>query len=170
MSNKDLIKSISSKSDQYTRSETGSRHVLKDSPFLPWEPHPQNPEGRYNGPGTGSLYLSDTLETCECEVRIDGKVAYKVNVDKMGLTKVLDLQQWSIDNPEYSGSLLTNSGSGGWEPTREIGDWAYGEGYQGIRYLSQYGNNRVNLLIYRDRACIRDEFFENESLKEEDIG
>ena len=159
MSKEDLISRISCQSAQYTTSVTGSFYVLKKPDYPPWEPYTDNPEGRYNGPCTGSLYLGDTLETCISEVGRTDKAAYQVDVDKINPGKIFDLAKWSIDNPSYSGSLLIHSASGGWEPTRKIGDWAYNEGYEGILFRSQYGNNWVNLLLYRNRVSIQEEFF-----------
>ena len=82
--------------------------------------------------------------------------------------KILDLSQWSIDNSVDSGSLLIPSGSNGWEPTHEIGDWAYGEGYDGIRFISRHGNSRINLVLYRDRLIVQPDNFTQVELPDED--
>ena len=154
-----LLSKIKRDADEYTTEVTGSFYVLKNPDYPPWQPYPNNPEGRYNGPCTGSLYLGDTLDTCIKEVGRIGKVAYKVVVDDMKAKKILDLESWCLVNPTYSGSLLIHSASNGWEPTREIGDWAYEKGYCGIRFLSQHGNNHINLLLYRDKINVQEGFF-----------
>lgn len=168
MSKEKMINEISSSLDKYITNETGSYYVLKNPDYPPWKPYANNPEGRYNGPCTGSLYLGDSLDTCIKEVGTEHKVAYKVVLDEMNPVKILDLEQWCKDNPEYSSSLLIKSESGGWEPTREVGDLAYGKEFQGIRFLSQYGDGRVNLLLYRDQVPIHHKYFKSIKLEKED--
>jgi RES domain len=148
MSPEELAQRIAADADRYTTRVTGSFFHFKDRQYDPWTPFAGN-EQRYNGPGTGSIYMAQSAEECRREVgTTNDKRAYRVDVSAIGPTKILDLWSWARDNPQLSGSLLQHSGSGGWEPTGEIANLAYAAGFEGIRFPSQHGNGGVNLVLY----------------------
>ncbi len=154
MSWKKHLDIINNNISKYTVKETGTYYNLKDKQYKPCDPNPNNPEGRYNGSGTASLYFANTVEGCIEEVGTENKKAYKVDFNNIKLDKVLDLKAFSEDNPSHSGSLLMESGSGGYEPTRKISDFAYDKGFKGIRFISQHGSSYTNLMLFTDRVEI----------------
>jgi hypothetical protein len=137
---------------------TGSAYVLKDSRYRPWDSYTGG-IGRYNGLGTGSLYLAENIETCEAEVGRVNKTLYRFELDQSGASQVLDLETWGREYPHLSGSLLVESGSGGWEPTRDISDWAYRAGYHGIRFESHIRRGHVNFVLWNNRTNITQDSF-----------
>jgi hypothetical protein len=153
-----IVEVISASASHYTTQLSGSAYVLKDAKYRPWKAYTGS-IGRYNGPGTGSLYLGENIETCEAEVGRTNKTAYVFSMESAGATKILDLERWGRDNPQFSGSLLIESESGGWEPTREISDWAHGAGYHGIRFESHVSRGSVNFVLWHDRATITQDAF-----------
>lgn len=155
----DIVSRISSGADNYTTTVSGSAYVLKDAKFNPWDEY-KGGDGRYNGVGTGSLYLGDSIETCEAEVGRENKRAFRFDLSSAGASRILDLEAWGRDNPQFSGSLLVASGSGGWEPTQPIADWAHGAGYHGIRFESHVRRGCVNHVLWHDRISIVEAGFE----------
>jgi hypothetical protein len=158
MSPQELADNIAAEARRFIIAPTGSWYLLKDEAYRPWEPY-SGSLGRYNGRGTGSIYLGNSLETCIREVGSVGKWAYAVDVSAVAPREVLDLVGWSRENPELSGSLLIQSSSGGWEPTLEVSKRVHEMGFQGIQFLSQHGDSGINLVIWTDRATISEPMF-----------
>ncbi|MES3036184.1 MAG: RES family NAD+ phosphorylase [Gemmatimonadota bacterium] len=159
MSPEELAQEIANDAARYTTGVTGSFFHFKDAQYDPWVPYAGS-EQRYNGPGTGSIYLAQSTEECFREVgTAEGKRAYRVDVSAVGPSRILDLVAWSGDNPQFSGSILQPSASGGWEPTREIANFAYGAGFQGIRFPSQHGNGGINLVLYTGVIAVTEPVF-----------
>jgi len=149
----DILDRIFADPTRYTCTITGSWFNLKDARFPPWSPYTGS-EGRFHSFGTGSVYVANSLATCAREVGWFGKVPYELNADAARATNVLDLEAWSHDNSDMSASILVESGSGGYEPTQEISNRAWQDGFHGIRYPSRHGAGGVNTVLWMDRVAV----------------
>ncbi|HKV51089.1 MAG TPA: RES family NAD+ phosphorylase [Gemmatimonadaceae bacterium] len=149
----DLIARIFEDPPRYKITVTSSFFTLKNSQFRPWQLN-ESSSGRFSDIGTGSLYLGDTLGTCLIEVGSEGRLGYQVDTNALSLEWIFNLRQWSRDNPADSGSLLVESGSGGWEPTLRISRRAREEGFQGVLYESRFGAEFTNLVVWGDKTKV----------------
>lgn len=154
-----IVQLLSANATKYTTALSGSAYVLKSEKYGPWEENKVS-IGRFNGVATASLYLGDSLETCKAEVDSSNKLAYRFSLDSADAKMVLDLESWGRDHPQFSGSLLQPSGSGGWEPTKEVADWAYANHFQGIRFESHIRRGYINYVLWHDRTEISRDAFE----------
>lgn len=133
--------------DKYRCEVSGAFYILKDSKYRPWEANLSG-SGRFNSLGTGSVYLGDSIATCEAEVSREGRDLWRCDISGTGffdMTAVVD------EHPHLAEQVLVPSGSGGWEPTQEIASKLHEAGFSGIKFYSHHGREHINVVYWQDR-------------------
>jgi RES domain-containing protein len=139
---------------QFVRSYSGTLYTLKDQNYSPSSTGGY--EGRYNGLGTGSVYLAESPSTCAAEVP-KADMTYRLWQLQASPARVVDLVAAQHAGRDL-GPLMEPSGSGGWFPTRLISDWAHQAGYDGVRYPSSK-DGAPCLVLYKDNFNVSDADF-----------
>ena len=116
--------------------------------------------GRYNGPGTGSLYLAEDHQTCELEIGGPEESKHVLWKTSISGDRFLRLDQANAARVDVS-PLMERSGSlgDGWKPTREVSDHLFENGYAGVVYPSRH-DGKTCVAVYVDILPMVDSDFD----------
>ena len=128
-----------------------------------WPVHqPSERSARWNGVGTGSLYLAEDESTCETELRHHGVDVsqcslYGITLNVTG--SVLDLVTAGKNGHDVQ-QFMVPSGSNGYEVTRPLSDHVFAQGWAGIVYESSHDDGGSCLMLFVERHPVGRSDFE----------